>query len=140
MTPTLHPVTTRPLNAETPLVALAQATTPNELFYVRNHFPTPALDAETWRLSVGLFDGQTTQFSLADLQALPTRTLGVALACAGIRRRLMSPAAPGTQWGNGPVATASFTGTPLRHLLAQGWVGCRQPFCGRGGNSLYRRR
>ncbi len=119
MPPTLQPVTTKPLNAETPLVALAQATTPNELFYVRNHFATPALEVDAWRLSIGLLDGQTTKFSLTDLQALPTRTLSVALACAGIRRRLMSPATPGTQWGNGPVATASFTGTPLRHVLAQ---------------------
>ncbi len=119
MPPTLQPVTTKPLNAETPLVALAQPTTPSDLFYVRNHFATPALDADSWRLSVGLLDGRTAKVSLQDLQALPSRTLTVALACAGIRRRLMSPAAPGTQWGNGPVAAATFTGTPLRHVLAQ---------------------
>ena len=26
---------------------------PNARFYVRNHFPTPTLNAETWRLDVG---------------------------------------------------------------------------------------
>ncbi len=127
MTPSLLPVTTKPLNAETPLVALAQPTTPNELFYVRNHFPTPGLEAATWQLSIGLLDGQTTYLSLQDLEALPSKTFTVTLACAGIRRKLMSPAAPGAQWGNGPISTASFTGTPLRHVLAQAGLDVDSP-------------
>ena len=38
-----------PLTLETPLAALDRPITPNDLFYVRNHFPEPTLEAKTWR-------------------------------------------------------------------------------------------
>ena len=42
-----------PLNAETPMSALNGAEiTPNAQFYVRNHFPVPALDDAGWQLTV----------------------------------------------------------------------------------------
>ena len=41
-----------PVNLETPLGALDRFITPTNLFYVRNHFPVPMLQANTWRLRV----------------------------------------------------------------------------------------
>src|SRR5205085_5434355 len=39
-----------PANLEFPFAALERFIVPNELFYVRNHFPVPKLDAKSWRL------------------------------------------------------------------------------------------
>src|SRR6516164_8929028 len=41
-----------PENLEFPFASLDSFLTPNKLFYVRNHFAAPKLDAETWRLKV----------------------------------------------------------------------------------------
>src|SRR5581483_2925780 len=45
-------VTTSPENSETPLASIQSWVTPNSLFFVRNHFETPAIDLTTWRLCV----------------------------------------------------------------------------------------
>ena len=41
-----------PLNLEMPFSAATDFITPNELFYVRCHFPVPEIAAENWRLKV----------------------------------------------------------------------------------------
>src|SRR5258708_5507976 len=41
-----------PENLEFPFSSLDSFLTPNKLFYVRNHFAAPKLDANTWRLRV----------------------------------------------------------------------------------------
>jgi DMSO/TMAO reductase YedYZ molybdopterin-dependent catalytic subunit len=112
----------QPLNAETPLSALAQPITPDALFYVRSHLPLPQLDAARWRLAV---DGAVTrplQMSLAEIQQLPAVTLAVTLECAGNGRAFMARAAEGTQWEYGATATAQFTGTPLDTLLERAGI------------------
>ena len=45
-------VTTTPENSETPLENVRSWVTPTRLFFVRNHFPTPSVDLNTWRLRV----------------------------------------------------------------------------------------
>ena len=45
-------VTTTPENSETPLETVRGWVTPTRLFFVRNHFPVPDMDAATWRLTV----------------------------------------------------------------------------------------
>src|SRR5438067_12683498 len=40
----------KPENLEFPFSTLDSFITPNERFYVRNHFPMPRLDVESWRL------------------------------------------------------------------------------------------
>ena len=41
-----------PDNLEFPFPTLNSFITPTERFYVRSHFPVPALDAKTWRLRI----------------------------------------------------------------------------------------
>jgi len=41
-----------PLNLESPLRALESFLTPNELFYVRNHFSTPKLHIASYELRI----------------------------------------------------------------------------------------
>src|SRR4029079_337517 len=46
-------VTQSPENSETPLADVHGWVTPTRLFFVRNHFDVPEIDAQSWRLSVG---------------------------------------------------------------------------------------
>lgn len=108
-----------PLNAETPMEALAEPLTPADLFYVRNHFAVPSLDLSAWRLRVEGAVERALERSLADLQRLPSRTIAVTLECAGNGRTLLTPTPGGTPWRLGAVGTARFTGAPLSLVLDQ---------------------
>jgi DMSO/TMAO reductase YedYZ molybdopterin-dependent catalytic subunit len=116
--PSLVQVTARPFNAEAPLPALALPLTPTDLFFVRNHFDVPDVDASAWRLRMRGMLATPADLSLAEIQALPQRTLAVTLECAGNGRRLARPQPPGTPWGLGAASTAEFTGAALRDVLA----------------------
>src|SRR5687767_7871246 len=50
--PRLIPRTEAVANLEYPIASLDRFFTPNDLFYVRNHFAAPMLQANTWRLRV----------------------------------------------------------------------------------------
>ncbi|HTV82873.1 MAG TPA: sulfite oxidase [Acidobacteriaceae bacterium] len=94
--------------------------TPSELFYVRNHFPVPALDALTWRLTVR--GARTVHFSLDELRDLPAETRTVTLECAGNGRVVLMPPVEGVQWHQGAVSTAAWTGVPLTTVLERAGV------------------
>ena len=103
-----------PFSAETPLSADTTTTTPNELFYVRNHFPVPEPPTSV------MLDGHVARprrFSLRDLQAFPHKTATVTLECAGNGRVYLDPPARGVQWHLGAVANARWTGVALADLL-----------------------
>src|SRR6516164_1985481 len=107
-----------PLNCESPLPALgAGLLVPNALFYVRNHFGMPDLDADSWRLAVGGLVGRRLSLDLDRLRAMPPTTAVVTLECAGNGRAGFWPPAPGEQWGLGAVSTAEWTGVPLTEVL-----------------------
>lgn len=111
-----------PTNLETRLEQLAGLITPNELFFVRNHTPTPRIDAATYRLRVeGDAVGRPLELTYDEILALPSRSVIAYLECAGNWRRffaeVMGRAAQGGQWGTGGVSCAEWTGTPLRSVL-----------------------
>jgi DMSO/TMAO reductase YedYZ molybdopterin-dependent catalytic subunit len=110
-------VTRNPLNAETPLAALAQSLTSLDLVYIRNHFAIPELDVDSWSLEVKGAVGNRVDVSLENLREMPTATVDMVLECAGNGRQMMAPKPPGTPWGMGAVSRARFLGTPLRLLL-----------------------
>ena len=60
--------------------------------------------------------------SVADLAALPQRSVTVTLECAGNGRLTMAPLPPGEPWAHGAVSTASWTGVPLALLLERAGV------------------
>ncbi len=106
-----------PVLLETPLAALERFATPTDLFYVRNHFPVPALQADTWRLRVvGAVERELT-LSLDDLRRMTTRSVTMTLECAGNSRSTLNPIVRGVQWGNGAVSTAEWTGVSLIEVL-----------------------
>lgn len=112
------------LNAEMRWEAMTSAgyVTPNDLYFVRSHAPTPRVDAASWRLCV---EGPGVERSLNlgydDLLRLPSVTATRALECAGNGRVLFEEdggrKAEGTPWRLGAVGVAEWTGTPLREVL-----------------------
>ncbi len=113
-------------NVETRWEAMREGSyvTPNDRFYVRNHGPTPRIDAASWTLRVegpGVSRGLTLSYE--DLLALPAVSVTRALECAGNGRVFFGEQegreAEGTQWRLGAIGVAEWTGVPLRHLLEE---------------------
>jgi DMSO/TMAO reductase YedYZ molybdopterin-dependent catalytic subunit len=115
--PGLVTVTEHPFNAEAPLEALAELLTPTPLFYVRCNFAMPEIEPGSWRLVVDGEVEHSIELTLAELRALPQRSVTLTIECAGNGRLHMAPVPSGTAWNLGAVSTATFTGVPLRHLL-----------------------
>lgn len=111
------PIEETPFNAETPMQALEESLTPPHLFYVRNHFDLPHIDAETWRLTIDGVVERPLELSMEDLRSFPERTVTVTMECAGNGRTRMSPVPSGTPWAFGAVGSARFSGLPLNVLL-----------------------
>src|SRR5580765_8563865 len=59
-----------PDNLEFPFASLDNFITPNNLFYVRNHFAVPQINGNDWRLRVVGAVNQELTLSLADIRAL----------------------------------------------------------------------
>lgn len=95
-----------------PLEALRYDVTPVGLHYTLSHFDIPVVDADAYRLSLPSRD-----FSLAELKALPSKTLRVTLECAGNGRAGFRPRYPSMPWTQGGVGTAEWTGVPLSAVL-----------------------
>lgn len=109
---------TEPLNCETSIPALIGGVVmPNARFYVRNHFATPTIDPQDWRLAVHGLVERPLQLSLRELHNLRSETLVATLECAGNGRSLFDRPVPGERWRLGAVSTAEWTGVPLVEVL-----------------------
>lgn len=107
-----------PFNAECPLSEQTAPTTPNHLFYVRNHFPIPTCAASDWRLVIAGEVERPYELTYDQFLALPSRSLRVTMECAGNGRASLRPTTPGDQWQYGAVSTAEWTGVSLGTVLA----------------------
>jgi DMSO/TMAO reductase YedYZ molybdopterin-dependent catalytic subunit/glyoxylase-like metal-dependent hydrolase (beta-lactamase superfamily II) len=113
-----------PLNCETSLDALVGGVVmPTARFYVRNHFPTPALDPELYELTVSGLVERPLSFTLRDLQNMPAQSLVATLECAGNGRVHFDPPVDGDQWRGGAASTAEWTGVPLVEILDRAALG-----------------
>jgi DMSO/TMAO reductase YedYZ molybdopterin-dependent catalytic subunit len=108
---------TEPQNFEPDFAGLNSFLTPNDRFYVRNHFAIPQLDAKTWRLKVEGEVAAAFGLSYEELTQMPAQTKAVTIECAGNGRVFLTPKVDGTQWQLGAVGTAEWTGVPLGALL-----------------------
>jgi len=112
-----------PLNCETSIPALIGGVVmPSARFYVRNHFPIPALEASTFRLGVSGLVERPLNLSLPELRNLGSQRRVVTLECAGNGRSFLTPKVPGEKWGLGAVGTAEWTGVPLIEVLDRAGV------------------
>ena len=112
----------RPPLLETPLGVLGDsAITPNEHFFVRWNwdFPT-AINVANYRVAVGGAVKQAVELSLDDIvnAGEPVEVVAVN-QCAGNGRGLSEPRVTGTQWGNGAMGCAKWTGVRLKDVLAK---------------------
>src|SRR5438552_19193422 len=106
-----------PLNLEMPFGKLDGFITPTEAFYVRTHFPIPAIDQTKWRLRVAGEIEKPFELNYEELIKLESRSMPVTLECAGNNRNFLEPKVKGVQWGLGAVGNAEWTGVPLSILL-----------------------
>ena len=110
-------------NLETRLEDLDGLLTPNDLFFVRNHAPTPVIDPASYVLTVG-GPGAASEIELTldDLRALPRQTLIAYIECAGNWRGFFQSVtgrtASGSQWGTGAIGCAEWSGPSLADVLA----------------------
>jgi DMSO/TMAO reductase YedYZ molybdopterin-dependent catalytic subunit len=114
-------------NFETPMALVADDfLTPNDLFFIRSNGPVSMdIPAAEWRLAVtGLVD-QELELSLEDLQGMPARTITAFLECSG-NSRSRWPDDPmqveGTQWTNGAIGNAEWTGVSLAEVLTMAGI------------------
>ena len=103
-----------PFNAETPLDGLRDLLTPTPLHYVRSNFALPPHDGT---IAIGGAVEQPITLSRAELRALGEETITVTLECAGNGRVGLMPLPTGEPWTGQAVATATWTGVPLRAVL-----------------------
>ena len=106
-----------PLNLEMPFSTLDSFLTPTKSFYVRTHFPIPAIDRDAWWLHVEGEVGKTFAINYEQLITLQCLTAPVTLECAGNNRNFLEPKVKGVQWHLGAVSTAEWTGVRLSTLL-----------------------
>jgi DMSO/TMAO reductase YedYZ molybdopterin-dependent catalytic subunit len=110
------------INQETRLETLRGYLTPASHFFVRNHTATPVLDARTWRLRIeGNAVERPFELSFDELLRLPARSVTCFVECAGNGRGffkdVMGKVASGTQWRQGAIGVAEWTGVPLGAVL-----------------------
>ena len=104
-------------NSGMPLEALRYDVTPAGLHYLLIHFDIPAADAGAWRLKIGGLVSKPREYSMAELQRMPARTLRVTMECAGNGRGQTSPRYPSMPWLEEGVSTAEWTGVSLPLLF-----------------------
>ena len=104
------------------IATLRSQITPNELFFVRSRYPTPEINRDEWRLTVGGQVETPLSLSFEDLQKMPQKTFAVTMECAGNGRVHLDPPAPGLQFNEGAIGTAEWTGVPLAHILEMAGV------------------
>ncbi|MGH3814773.1 MAG: molybdopterin-dependent oxidoreductase [Pseudonocardiaceae bacterium] len=103
-------------------------TTPNELFFIRNHTTTPRIDRAAWRLRVaGTGVAAPLELSYDDLLTVPAETRVTRFVdCAGNGRVFFSEVggqmAKGNQWRLGAIGVAEWTGVPLGAVLERAKV------------------
>lgn len=115
----------RPPLLETPMDAFATGTiTPNDRMFVRWNWPMPTeVKAADHRVAIGGAVKQPMSLSLEEIAGAGEPVSVVAInQCAGNGRGLSEPRVTGTQWGNGAMGCAKWTGVRLKDVLAKAGI------------------
>jgi DMSO/TMAO reductase YedYZ molybdopterin-dependent catalytic subunit len=104
-------------NLGTPLHLVSGLIVPNDQFFVRSNGPTPALDRDSWQLSIDGLVERPQAVNFARLTKLPKIEIAAFLECTGNGRSRFSPEAEGTPWQNDAVGNAVWGGVLLRDVL-----------------------
>ena len=106
-----------PLNLEMPFSTVDSFLTLTKSFYVRTHFPIPAIERDAWWLYVEGEVEKPFAINYEQLMALRSSTAPVTLECAGNNRNFLVPPVKGVQWHLGAVGNAEWMGVRLSALL-----------------------
>jgi DMSO/TMAO reductase YedYZ molybdopterin-dependent catalytic subunit len=106
-----------PENMEFPFSGLDRFITPNEKFYIRNHFAVPTIDVKSWRLKVEGAVDKPLELLLDDIKAMPAQKQVALLECAGNGRGFLVPKVTGVNWQLGAVGNVEWTGVPVSAIL-----------------------
>ena len=110
--------------------------TPVEEFFVRNHYPTPlveakpVLDPKQWRMKIhGNAVERSLDIGYEDLLKMPSRTVIATMECHGNGRTLFweqqdQMQVAGGNWGLGAIGQAEWQIVPLSHIF--GLVGLKK--------------
>jgi DMSO/TMAO reductase YedYZ molybdopterin-dependent catalytic subunit len=115
----------RPPLLETPMTAFAEGTiTPNDRFFVRWNWDLPTeIKVADHRVAVRGAVDKPLALTLAEVAAAGEVAEVIAInQCAGNGRGFSQPRVTGTQWGNGAMGNAKWTGVRLRDVLAKAGV------------------
>jgi DMSO/TMAO reductase YedYZ molybdopterin-dependent catalytic subunit len=116
----------RPPLLESPMEVFREGIiTPNDRFFVRWNWDMPtAVKAADHRVAVGGAVSQAVSLTLDEIASAGETVEVVAInQCAGNGRGLSEPRVTGTQWGNGAMGCAKWTGVRLKDVLAKAGVG-----------------
>jgi DMSO/TMAO reductase YedYZ molybdopterin-dependent catalytic subunit len=112
----------RPPLLETPMEVFREGIiTPNDRFFVRWNWDMPtAVKAADHRVALGGAVKQAVSLTLDEIASAGETVEVVAInQCAGNGRGLSEPRVTGTQWGNGAMGCAKWTGVRLKDVLAK---------------------
>ncbi len=115
----------RPPLLEAPMAAFREGTiTPNDRHFVRWNWSMPTeVKAGEHRVAVGGAVTKAVSLTLDEIAGAGEHVSIVAVnQCAGNGRGLSEPRVTGTQWGNGAMACAKWTGVRLKDVLAKAGV------------------
>jgi len=115
----------RPPLLEAPMEVFREGViTPNDRHFVRWNWDMPtSITAAEHRVAIGGAVTKAVSLTLDEVAAAGEHFSVVAVnQCAGNGRGLSTPRVTGTQWGNGAMACAKWTGVRLRDVLAKAGV------------------
>lgn len=111
-----------PENLEFPFSELDSFVTPNDRFFIRNHFNAPMINSESWKLRIEGAVDTPLELTFEELKAMPSRKLPAMLECSGNGRVFLQPKAKGLQWDLGGVSNAEWVGVPLAAVLERAGI------------------
>jgi sulfite dehydrogenase (cytochrome) subunit A len=120
----LRVVSETPACFETPWKYFRDDFTSNDAFYVRWHLRDlpAAVNPKTWRLKIDGHVENLVEVSLEQLKEFEQVTVVAVNQCSGNSRSFMSPRVPGSQWKDGALGNARWTGVRLKDLLDRAGV------------------
>ena len=124
MPESMHVMSEKPRNAETPKRYLQSWITANSVFFDRNQveIPEKAIELSEWRLTI---DGDVNVSQDIDFETvlrMPKISVANTLECSGNSRSLLEQKASGNPWTIGGVGNAVWGGVWLKDLLEEAGV------------------
>ena len=94
--------------------------TPNDDFFIRNHYPVPVIDEKDYTLTIEGIGVKKTVFTLEDLKTkFKKHEVTSSIMCGGNRRGGLNQLEKtmGTGWGTGAIGNAKWGGVLLADVI-----------------------